>query len=261
MTENELRQKVAEMARSYIGCKEADGTHKPIIDLYNKIAPLPRGYKMKYTDPWCAAFASVVFSNCGLLSIAPAECSCDYMIARYKAIGRWEENDAYNAQIGDPIFYDWEDDGKGDDVGSSDHVGIIVGKSGGQFVVVEGNKSDAVGYRTVAVNGKYIRGFGKPDYASAADGDTPAPQPSPAPTPSAQTYTVELPLLAYGSKGRTVHAMQSILIGDGYKCGWWGADGDFGDSTLKALKKFQTTFGLKVDGECGGETWKALLGV
>mgnify|MGYP006924823785 CR=1 FL=1 len=26
---------------------------KKIIDSYNKLDPLPRGYKVKYTDSWC----------------------------------------------------------------------------------------------------------------------------------------------------------------------------------------------------------------
>ena len=51
MTEYQLRQKAADMARSYLGCKESNGTHKPIIDLYNLIRPLPRGYRMSYRDP------------------------------------------------------------------------------------------------------------------------------------------------------------------------------------------------------------------
>lgn len=34
--------------------------------------------------------------------------------------------------------------------------------------VIEGNMSDAVGYRKLAVNGRYIRGFGVPKYASKA---------------------------------------------------------------------------------------------
>ena len=144
MTEYELRQRAADMARSYLGCKEANGTHKPIIDLYNQISPLPRGYRMKYTDPWCAAFVSVVSANCGFLSIIPAECACDPMIALYKKLGRWEENDAYNAEVGDVIFYDWEDSGAGDNEGSSDHVGIVVNRSGSTFEIIEGNQlSDA----------------------------------------------------------------------------------------------------------------------
>ena len=44
MTENQLRQKVVKIAVSYLGCKEADGSHRKIIDLYNSHKPLARGY-------------------------------------------------------------------------------------------------------------------------------------------------------------------------------------------------------------------------
>ena len=53
MTENQLRAKVVTAAKGWYGCKEADGSHKPIIDLYNTQKQLPRGYKMKYSDAWC----------------------------------------------------------------------------------------------------------------------------------------------------------------------------------------------------------------
>lgn len=39
MTEKELRQKVVDTAVSYLGCKEANGSHRKIIDLYNSHKP------------------------------------------------------------------------------------------------------------------------------------------------------------------------------------------------------------------------------
>ena len=35
MTEKELRQSYVNAAVSYLGCKESNGSHKKIIDLYN----------------------------------------------------------------------------------------------------------------------------------------------------------------------------------------------------------------------------------
>ena len=35
MTEKEIRSKVVEIARGWLGCKESDGSHKKIIDTYN----------------------------------------------------------------------------------------------------------------------------------------------------------------------------------------------------------------------------------
>ena len=40
MTEKELRQSYVNAAVSYLGCKESDGSHKKIIDLYNSHKPL-----------------------------------------------------------------------------------------------------------------------------------------------------------------------------------------------------------------------------
>ena len=38
---------VLNQARAWIGCKESNGTHKQIIDVYNSHTPLARGYKVK----------------------------------------------------------------------------------------------------------------------------------------------------------------------------------------------------------------------
>ena len=40
MTESEVRQKVVSTAIKYVGCNEADGSHRKIIDIYNKHYPL-----------------------------------------------------------------------------------------------------------------------------------------------------------------------------------------------------------------------------
>ncbi len=58
-------------------------------------------------------------------------------------------------------------------------------------------------------------------------------------------------ILRKGDSGTAVKTMQTMLITCGYSCGSYGADGDFGSDTLKALKKFQTTYKLEVDGEYG----------
>ena len=170
MTENELRQKVVDIAASYIGCKESDGSHKKIIDLYNSHKPLARGYAMKYTDAWCSTFASAVAIAAGLTDIIPTECGCEKHIELFKKKGSWQENDAYTTKPGDYIFYDWDDSGAGDNKGYADHVGIVEKVSGSTITVIEGNYSDSVKRRTIAVNGRYIRGYGVPKYSTKASG-------------------------------------------------------------------------------------------
>jgi len=167
------REQVVKQAQAWIGKNEKDGTHKEIIDIYNK-APKARGYQVKYTDPWCATFVSAVSIKCGATDIIPTECGCGQMVELFKSLGEWVEDDNYKASPGDIIFYDWQDSGKGDNTGSPDHVGIIEKVGSKNFTVIEGNKSDAVSRRTIAIGGKYIRGFGVPKYAGTATKTTKA---------------------------------------------------------------------------------------
>lgn len=159
-----LASAVIAQARAWIGRNEAAGTHKAIIDVYNNHKPLARGYKVKYTDAWCATFVSAVAIKCGLTDIIPTECGCGQMIALFKALGEWDERDNRTPKPGDVIFYDWDDSGAGDNTGWPDHVGIVESVNGGNITVIEGNYNNAVKRRTIAVNGKYIRGYGVPRY-------------------------------------------------------------------------------------------------
>lgn len=168
MTEKQLRGKIVATAKAWAGYNEADGSFKQIIDLYNSHKPLAVGYKMKYTDHWCSTFASAVAIKAGMTDIIPTECGCERHIELFKKFGAWVENDAYIPQIGDFIFYDWDDNGVGDNKGYADHIGIVVEVNGTNLKIIEGNMSEAVGYRNLKVNAKYIRGYGVPNYAKKA---------------------------------------------------------------------------------------------
>ena len=48
--EKTLRLEVVHTAESWLGAKEADGSHRQIIDVYNSVTPLPRGYAVTYED-------------------------------------------------------------------------------------------------------------------------------------------------------------------------------------------------------------------
>jgi hypothetical protein len=171
MTENEIRQQVVDTVNGWVGRNELEGTHKKIIDIYNTYMPHPRGYKLQYTDSWCAGTVSAVAIINKLTDIIPIECSCTEMIALFKkhSISKWEENDGYIPQKADFIFYDWNDNGIGDDIGSPEHVGTVINCTNNKIIVVEGNYQNSVKVRTLDVNGKYIRGFGLPNYAYKAD--------------------------------------------------------------------------------------------
>lgn len=222
MTETQLRNKVVSIMKGWLGRKEANGTHKPIIDIYNAHKPLARGYKVKYTDEWCATTVSAAFITAGLTDIAPTECSCSRMIVLYQAKGRWKEDDAYRPAPGDVIMYDWQDSGKGDNKGNPDHVGIVEKLVGNTITVIEGNKGEAVARRTIAVNGRYIRGYCLPDYKAKATTEPPQ---------WATTYKVV--------KGDSLWSIAVKLLGNGAR-----------------YKEIKTLNGLKSDTIQPGQTLK-----
>lgn len=202
MTESELRKQVANWLVQYLGIKEGSAQHQEILAVYNN-SKLCTRYTMTTSDAWCAAAASAAFIACGLAGAAGSgklfqcvECSCNNMITKAKAQGIWVENDAYVPKVGDVILYDWQDSGVGDNTGSSDHVGIVCSVSGSTIKVIEGNTSNTVGYRTISVNGRYIRGFIAPNYANyASSATTPATS-----TPSTTTEVTTFPAVPFTVK-------------------------------------------------------------
>lgn len=152
------------LAQSWIGKKEADGSHKSIIDIYNAHKPLARNYKVKYSDSWCATTISALAIKLGYTDIIPTECSCEKMIELCKAKGIWIENENRVPKAGEIVFYDWNDNGVGDNKGWADHVGLVESVTGNTIIVIEGNYGDAVKHRTLTVNAKGIRGYASPKY-------------------------------------------------------------------------------------------------
>lgn len=248
-------------ARAWIGCREADGSHKKIIDLYNSHKPLARGYKVKYTDAWCATFVSACAIKTGMTNIIPTECGCGEMIKLFKKLGEWDENDARVPRSGDIIFYDWQDSGSGDNIGEPDHVGIVESVSGNIITAIEGNYSDSVKRRTLKVNGRYIRGYGVPKYAASTTTAKPASNVGTTGTlikkytattyaskrddSLAGTYITTSDLYCRDGAGKTRMAMCIIPKGTPVKCyGYYSIDPDTGRKWLLVqftLKNIQYT--------------------
>lgn len=113
--------------------------------------------------------------------------------------------------------------------------------------------------REIYVGGYYLPSYGwdyvlryKPEGEESDDEGSPEEK---------VTVPGSLPVLNKGDRGISVLAMQAVLIARGFRCGSWGADGDFGTATEQALKMFQAHCKIDADGVCGPVTWAYLLGV
>lgn len=95
---------------------------------------------------------------------------------------------------------------------------------------------------------------------------TPEPEPTPAPKPI-PSCTITAPILMKGDKdtskggdkGVTVSMLQMGLKKNRIRLGIWGVDGDFGSTTERAVKEFQSSCNLMVDGIVGQDTWQVLF--
>lgn len=166
-TSEELaRSAIIANASYYMGTKEGSDEHHRIIDSYNNVAPNPRGYKVKYTDAWCATFVTFVFDKTGLSDLIVRECGCQEMINKMKTKGLIDSaKKTTNFVKGNIVFYDWDSNGR------SDHVGIIktVNIKSNVLTVIEGNKNDEVGLRTLPINSFTISCIGIPNWKACID--------------------------------------------------------------------------------------------
>ena len=251
-------EKVIAQAKAWLGINEYENRFVEIVNVYNEI-PGARGPAL-VSYPWCAIFVSAVYWK-AVGESRFAEMACDAMIAKFQNLGLYSVSG--RPDVGDVIFYDWDSNG------TSDHVGIITEVAANGYKVIEGNKSDAVGYRDISASYPFIKGFG---FASRLDEKKP--------TESAPSSTVgqqmaqhiianrKYPTIQYGDTGDAVMFAQAILVRLGYlnKGGkdYANVDGDFGLLTKTATLGFQSATRdsddpLVIDGIIGKNTWARLL--
>ena len=267
-------KEVVKQAQAWLGKNESDGSHKEIIDVYNSHKPLARGYAVKYTDEWCSTFVSAVAIKLGYTDIIPTECGCEKHTQLFKKIDEWVEDENRIPNVGDIIFYDWQDNGVGDNKGSADHVGIVEKVLGTTITIIEGNYKNAVTRRVINANSRYIRGYGVPKY-DMQQGDIDRNTIKELQLALNKTFKSELVIDGIIGKNTTkvlnkvalmnycsnelVKFVQRRLIIKGYDVGKDGADGKFGKNTEKAVRKFQQSRKLSVDGIVGIKTIMALI--
>ena len=139
--------------------------------------------------------------------------------------------------------------------GKKPHIGVYTGDG----MVTEASGTIAGVIQTKLHGGKWkYWGLGKGIAFDFIPNGTTIPTPSETTKPVTTPVTKTHPTLKKGSKGSAVTEMQKLLMKKGYKLPKYGADGDFGNETLTAVKQFQKDKGLTVDGIVGPQTWAAL---
>lgn len=151
---------ILDIFRSWLGKKEADGTHREIIDIYNSYKPLARGYKVQYTDQWCDTAVSAAFIKAKAVSlIGGTECGVQEHVNIFKKAGIWMG--MIKPVPGDILVFDWQSDKYGD------HIGIVEKVVGNLVTTIEGNYQDSVRRRVIGYNNSQIMGYARPKYASS----------------------------------------------------------------------------------------------
>lgn len=185
--------------------------------------------------------------------------SCTQSSRYFKNAGRFYTS----PQPGDQIFFR--------SGGRVVHTGLVYAVDSQRVYTVEGNTSGASGVvangggvKQKSYNRSYsgIYGYGRPDY-TLVDGKQKVETNTPAPSAPAKTEgkcMIEMTVLQKGSTGVQVKSLQALLIKKyGVSCGASGVDGSFGAFTDKAVRAYQASKGLEVDGSVGPKTWASLL--
>lgn len=159
---------LASRAEKYLGWSEPNGDDF-FISLYNQYTGA--GFPMNVA--WCGIFVTTISRLCGVgEDIVPNMADCDVGVRWYKNKGRWENSKSqggnYTPKRNDVVFYS-----SGHTQNDATHVGYVVSVSGNTMKAIEGNKSDAVGYRSISLSDPYVIGYGRvADYLSGKTTET-----------------------------------------------------------------------------------------
>ena len=156
-------ESVLDVMRGWLGFSEANGKFKEIIDLYNGVKPLPRGYAVQYSDEWCDTCVSAAGIRAGCSELIGRECGVEAHVKIFKKLGIWIEDGTITPEPGYVIVYNWDKAAQPND-GYSDHIGFVEKVSDGMITAIEGNRGEKVDRRVIPLGWGYIRGYAAPRY-------------------------------------------------------------------------------------------------
>ena len=262
MTTQEAQHALVERAYGEVGYHEGANN-------YNKYAADERvqrlyGWNVQ-NQPWCNTFVNFLFINVfgyeeGAALTYGGSAGCAVHAQLYKNHGAW----VTTPQKGDQIFFLVN--------GGINHTGIVADVSGATVTTIEGNYSDSVAKNSYYINDSRIAGYGRPNWSVVANDEEPEIEPVDDedediihPTHRRSHYRLE-----HGdgidSPLPQVKAWQNLLLCWGMSVGGAGADGEFGDDTLEATKKWQTkarAYGadVEVNGIVDSDDWEEIVNV
>ena len=180
----------------------------------------PGGARVRMND--CQGFAKSVFNGVGI-PLSGGGCT-----SMWNTASNWKEQGYLKDMPAGQVCLVFKYISS---TGKMDHVGIHIG--GGQIIhcsgeVKRGNTSE--------------RGWTHYGIPKGMDGSMPSDKPT----------------LRKGATGPYVVECQNDLLQLGYDLSPYGADGKYGNTTIREVKKFQTANGLVADGITGQKTWAAL---
>jgi len=249
MTKQEAINKLLTWAREQIGTREGANN-------WNRYAPIVQpliGWNAQ-NQPWCDIFTDAGFIECfGLENAAKmtyqpiggGSAACRYSAQFFKDAGAWSDT----PHAGDVIFFY--------SGGEINHQGFVADVGMGAISTIEGNSGDMVAKHSYAIGSPQIAGYGVPNWGVVTGEQGEAQESAQAPEYAyfPYTYNVAVSLLKLGNYGPQVLHMQQLLAANGYPC---SDSGRFDEETRDALLAFQEDAGIDVDGEFGGQSFKAL---
>lgn len=270
VTVDQCIAKVIEIAKGEIGYLEK----KSNSNLYDKTTNAGSNNWTKYwaeikpsyqAQPWCACFVSWVFKQAFGQDVA-TKLLKHWPFVYCPTLGSLLKNNA-NPKVGDIVLFKYS--------GASEfgHTGIVIAVNGDQFTTIEGNTS---GGSTIIANGGGVckktyynsnlpgTKFVTPDYSLVTKLNSGTTTSSVSTNTKGSGYMFEPEVVQLGSNGASALLCQKLLRMSGCRDennALLVLDGDFGQHSLAALKKFQTANKLEVDGVCGPNTWKKLVGI